>query len=92
MAEAAAPAPAKKATKVKKPAKPATHPKFSEMIAAAITALKDRKGSSCIAIKKYILANYKVDEKAVNTFVKANLNRGVKSGALKQVKGTGASG
>ena len=92
MADAAAPAPKKAAAKAKKPAKPSTHPKFSEMIVAAVTALKEKKGSSIQAIKKYILANYKVEDKAVATFVKANLKRMVESGALKQVKGTGASG
>ena len=64
MAEAAA-APAKKAApKAKKAAKPApTHPKWADMIAAAITSLKNRKGSSAIAIKKYIAETYKIDEK-----------------------------
>ncbi|MCL4147000.1 UNVERIFIED_CONTAM: hypothetical protein GTU68_038295, partial [Idotea baltica] len=33
------------------------------MIAAAIGALKERSGSSRQAIVKYIVANYKVDEK-----------------------------
>ena len=90
MSDAAAPA--KKAPKAKKPAKPAAHPKFSEMITAAITSLKDKKGSSIQSIKKYILASYKVEEKSVATFVKTNLKRMVASGALKQVKGSGASG
>ena len=47
----AAAAPVKKVAKAKKPA---AQPKFSEMIAAAITALKDRKGSSAAAIKKFL--------------------------------------
>ena len=84
--------PAKKAEKAKKPAKkPADHPKYSEMIAAAIAALKERTGSSRQAIVKYIAANYKVGENA-GTHVKLALKRGVASGALKQVKGAGASG
>merc|ERR1719430_2143378 len=62
------------------------------MIVAAVKALKDRKGTSGAAIKKYILANYKVDEKAVGIYVKASLKRLVAAGELKQVKGTGASG
>merc|ERR1712176_1592903 len=49
------------APKAKKAAKPAAHPKYSVMIAAAITALKSRTGSSRQAILKYIVANYKVD-------------------------------
>ena len=40
---------------------PAAHPKYSVMIGAAITTLKDRTGSSHQAILKYICANYKVD-------------------------------
>ena len=91
MADTAAPkkSAAKKATK---PKKPAAHPKYSEMVVAAITALKDRTGSSGVAIKKYIIANYKVDEKSVSSFVRNALRKGVASGALKQVKGTGATG
>ena len=74
MAETAA-APAKKAAKAKKPAKPAAHPAFAEMIVAAVTKLAEKKGSSSVGIKKYILANYKVSEKSVSTFVKTNLRR-----------------
>ena len=74
MAETAA-APAKKAAKAKNPAKPAAHPAFAEMIVAAVTKLAENKGSSSVAIKKYILANYKVSEKSVATFVKTNLRR-----------------
>ena len=84
-------APAKKAEKAKAKAKPADHPKYSEMIAAAIVALKERSGSSRQAILKYISANYKVGDHA-GTHLKLALKRGVTGGALKQVKGTGASG
>lgn len=93
-AAAPAPTPAKKTSvkKATKPKKPAAHPKYSEMIVTAITSLKDRTGSSGQAIKKYITANFKVDEKSVGPHVRAALKKGVTSGALKQVKGTGASG
>ena len=80
--------------KAKKPAaakKPAEHPKYIEMIVAAITALKHRGGSSRQAILKYVQDTYKVGESA-NTHLKLALKRGVAGGALKQVKGTGASG
>ena len=94
---AAAPAkatPAKKATKAKKPKVPAAHPQYKVMVAAAIAALKERGGSSKVAILKYVNANYKVGSNAtiVNNNVKKALVSGVKAGALKQVKGTGASG
>ena len=91
---AAAPA---KAPKVKKPAapkKPAEHPKYAVMVAAAVGALKERGGSSRQAILKYIIANYKVGDNptAVNARVKTALKAGVKAGSLKQSKGTGAAG
>jgi len=79
--------PAKKAA----PKKPAEHPKYIDMITAAITALKERTGSSRQAIAKYIKANYKVGDNA-DVHLKMALKRGVASGALAQPKGTGASG
>lgn len=92
MSDVASPEKKKVAAK-KKPAakKPADHPKYVEMIAAAIGSLKDRKGSSRQSILKYVQANYKVSDGA-STHVKLALKRGVAGGALKQVKGTGASG
>lgn len=78
----------------KKPAaakKPADHPKYIDMITAAIAALKERTGSSRQAIVKYIKGNYKVGD-GCDTHIKMALKRGVASGALKQVKGSGASG
>lgn len=88
MSDAASP---KKAAAKKKPTKPADHPKYIDMIVAAIAALKERSGSSRQAIIKYIKANYKVGEN-VGTHVKLALKRGVTSGTLSQPKGTGASG
>ena len=84
--------PKKKSPKKKAAAKkPAAHPSFNEMVAAAIAALKERSGSSRQAIVKYIKANFKVKDNA-DVYVKMALKRGVTSGALIQVKGTGASG
>merc|ERR1711990_1237823 len=51
------------ATKKAATKKPAEHPTFAVMIAAAIAELKERKGSSRQAIEKYIAANYKVGPK-----------------------------
>lgn len=71
----------------------AGRPKYSEMVAAAIGALKERSGSSRQAILKYILAFYGVgDEKRAGLHVKLALRKGVTSGSLVQLKGTGASG
>jgi histone H1/5 len=73
------------------PKKPAEHPKYIDMIIAAIGALKERNGSSRQAITKYIKANYKVGD-SCETHLKMALKRGVVAGALLQPKGTGASG
>lgn len=89
MSEGAAGSPKKKKTAA--PKKPAEHPKYNDMIAAAIASLKERNGSSRQAIKKYIQANYKIGDN-MDTHLKLALKRGVKSGALTQTKGTGASG
>jgi hypothetical protein len=64
------------------------------MIRRAITDLKDKKGSSRAAILKYILQHFKVGGNiiAVNAHIRQALKRGVTTGALKQVKGVGASG
>ena len=86
MTEAKSPAKKKAA-----PKKPAAHPKYIDMVVAAITALKERGGSSRQAIEKYIKANNKVGDN-VGVHLKMALKRGVLSGTLAQPKGTGASG
>ena len=84
----------KKAVKPRKPARSVQHPKYREMIATAIRNLKKRRGSSRQAILKYIMAKYKVGSEVnkINSRVKTALRAGIKSGAFKQVRGTGASG
>merc|ERR1712173_203209 len=82
-AAAAAPVKVKKATK---PRAPAAHPKYAEMIATAITALKDRTGSSRQAILKYICANNKVDAAKAAIHLRMALKRGVAAGSLKMAK------
>lgn len=92
MSDAASPkktAPKKKAAAA--PKKPADHPKYIDMVVAAIAALKERSGSSRQAIVKYIKANYKVGDNS-DVHVKLALKRGVAAGKLLQPKGTGASG
>ena len=80
-----------KVVKTKKPKVKPLHPKYSEMVVAAIGALKERGGSSRQAILKYTQANYKVKDSA-NTHIKQALKKGVVGGTLKQTKGAGASG
>merc|ERR1712055_515015 len=89
MADAAPAVKAPKAKKAAKPKKVAAHPKYSVMIAAAITALKDRTGSSRGAILKHIVANNKVDAAKAATQVRLALKRGVAKGALKMARASG---
>merc|ERR1711944_287386 len=88
-AAAAAPKSPKKASKPK--AKP-THPPTAAMVMAAVKALKDAKGSSLPAIKKYIAANYKVDIVKLSPFIRKALVKLVTAKKLIQAKGKGASG
>ena len=80
-------APAKKAA----PKKASEHPTYKVMVAAAITALKNRNGSSRQAIQKYIEANYK----GINN-VQMHLRNAIKAmvekGDLTRTKGTGVAG
>ncbi|KAK7092111.1 hypothetical protein V1264_009712 [Littorina saxatilis] len=61
-APAPAKTPAKKVTKPRKAAKPAEHPEYIAMVAAAVGSLKERGGSSRQAILYYIMSNYKVGD------------------------------
>ncbi|CCD74158.2 Histone H1.2 [Caenorhabditis elegans] len=87
-------APKSKTTKEPKAKVAAAHPPFINMVTAAISSLKERKGSSKIAILKYITANYKVGDQLtkINSRLRAALNKGVASKALVQSVGNGASG
>merc|ERR1712106_779273 len=75
------------APKVKKA--PAAHPKYSVVIATAISTLKDRTGSSRQAILKSIVANNKVDAAKAAVQVRLALKRGVVKGALKMARPSG---
>merc|ERR1712126_35561 len=75
--------------KVAKPKPAAQHPAYNVMIAAAITALNDKTGSSRGAILKYIIANNKVDATKAATQVRLALKRGVAKGILKTAKDSG---
>jgi histone H1/5 len=67
-----------------KPKVPATHPTYEEMIISAISALADKRGSSRIAIKKYIFGTFNIDEsKATNSRINSTLSKTVTKGYLK---------
>lgn len=74
-----------------KPKKAPVHPPAATMVVAAVKELKERKGSSAAAIKKYIHAHYKVDDK-INIHIKKAFTKCVEQKKLIQVKGKGASG
>jgi len=84
----------KKAAGAKKSASShqSNHPKYADMIKAAIVQLNDRGGSSRSAILKYIFANYKVEPQSANQHLKVALKNGLKTNYFRQTKGTGASG
>lgn len=76
------------AVAVKKP----NHPRTAEMVDAAIGTLKERGGSSILAIKKYVAATYKVDVEKLAPYIKKYVKGAVIKGHLLQTKGKGASG
>lgn len=89
MAEAAAAPAVKPKTVAKKPAaKKAEHPPTLDMVTAAITSLKERSGSSLVAIKKYITATYKIDAEKSNTRINKAVRKAVADKKLVQVKGS----
>merc|ERR1711894_729166 len=82
----------KKATKTttKKADTASAHPPSSTMVVKAIEDLKEKKGSSLAAIKKYIGANYKVDLNQMNVFIRKALKSGIEKKTL--VASSGMSG
>ncbi|KAF0492624.1 histone H1-delta-like [Gigaspora margarita] len=67
--------------RTKKAANPPAHPKYEDMIRDAIVALKDRKGSSRQAIKKYIISSYKLPDNTItNNRLRIAINKGVEKG------------
>lgn len=80
-----------KSKRVKTTKKSVDHPKYSDMILAAVQAEKSRSGSSRQSIQKYIKSHYKVGENA-DSQIKLAIKRLVTSGTLKHTKGVGASG
>ncbi|KAL4143219.1 hypothetical protein QTP88_005577 [Uroleucon formosanum] len=81
-----------KAAVVKDKKTAALHPTTSVMVTSAIKELKEKKGSSLPAIKKYLAANYKVDPAKLAPFIRKFLKAAVANGSIVQTKGNGASG
>uniref|UniRef100_A0A3Q3QFC2 H15 domain-containing protein n=1 Tax=Monopterus albus TaxID=43700 RepID=A0A3Q3QFC2_MONAL len=90
----AAPAPAAPAKAAKKKAaKPSkkSGPAAGELILKAVSASKERRGVSYVALKKSLAAHgYDVEHKS--NHIRRAIKSLVEKGALVQTKGTGASG
>eukprot|EP00003_Mantamonas_plastica_P022741 TRINITY_DN3928_c0_g1_i2.p2 TRINITY_DN3928_c0_g1~~TRINITY_DN3928_c0_g1_i2.p2 ORF type:complete len:158 (+),score=59.07 TRINITY_DN3928_c0_g1_i2:194-667(+) len=67
------------------PAANSTHPTYQVMVTQAILALKDRTGSSNIAIQKYLEANFRLPDN-YKTHLRTQLRRLVEKGTLVKVK------
>jgi len=83
------PTAAKKRTR--KPRAAAQHPKYADMIVAAMKGMKERGGTSRQKIVKYIGANYKVGN-GFEVQVRLAIKRMLLAGLLIQARGTGAAG
>lgn len=68
------------------------HPSTAVMVTTAIKSLKDRKGSTLPAIKKYLAINYQVDSAKFAPYIRRYLKSAVAKGELIQSNGTGATG
>jgi len=69
------------AAKSKKASSAPAHPKYADMIKDAIVALKERKGSSRQAIKKYILNTYNLpDNPTTNSRLRMAITKGCEKG------------
>ena len=98
-APAAVSSSSKKATTAKKtvgdkkaPAAKPSHPPVAQMVNEALATLKDRKGSSLQAIKKYIAATYILDAEKLAPYIRKYLKNAVTNETIVQTRGTGASG
>ncbi|KAG6358100.1 hypothetical protein INS49_013984 [Diaporthe citri] len=76
--------PPKKTEGATKAKAPASHPTYQDMIAEAITQLKDRNGSSRQSLKKYVKANNNIQAQTDSMF-DSLFNRALKAGVDKGV-------
>lgn len=78
----------KASTKTSKVKKQMTHPKMAEMVCAAISHLKQARGSSVKAIKGYIIGNYQcADDGRTTHYIKKFIQKALNTGELVQMPG-----
>ncbi|XP_029344422.1 histone H1.1-like [Acyrthosiphon pisum] len=70
----------------------AFHATTAVMVTSAIKELKEKKGLSLLAIKKYLAANYKVNPAKLAPFIRKFLKAAVANGTMVQTKNTDTSG
>merc|ERR1712168_670923 len=66
-----------------KPKAPASHPKYFEMVSAAIIQIGGPRGASRQAVLKYVCENYKVEPAKAAVQVKLCLKNGIEKGKKK---------
>ncbi|XP_009614936.1 histone H1.2 [Nicotiana tabacum] len=76
------------AKKTSAPKKPRSHPPYAEMISEAIVALKERTGSSQVAIAKFIEEKQKDLPSNFRKLLLVQLKKLVASGKLTKIKGS----
>ncbi|XP_049826632.1 histone H1E-like isoform X3 [Aethina tumida] len=62
------------------------------MVTEALRELRKRKGSSLIAIKKYVLAHYNVNPRRITAFLKRHIKAKIANGELIRKTGRGTRG
>lgn len=80
------PAPVDESKGVAKQRSRTSHPPYSEMVLTAVEELRDRSGSSAVAISKWIKERYPVHETKYKSSASAALKACVKAGKLVKVK------
>lgn len=82
----------KKAKAKSKVRKNADNPPFHDMIIEALETLDERKGTTLVAIKRYLEDYYHVDVHACKRFIKRVIISGVESGQIIRTQGKGVFG
>ncbi|XP_053686044.1 histone H1-like [Sabethes cyaneus] len=86
------PKPKEKSDKPKPKRSNLDNPPIHDMIVEALETLKERKGVTLQAIKRYLEENYKVDSSKLSAHIRRALLHGVDDGHIIRTRGHGAMG